>query len=140
MTRSRFGIAFRLIGGLLTVVAATTLVSLAGFFALYQVGQQFSWTAHSEVPRLVAASRLSHESQRIAFIGPTFRKIDNHFTLATKMGEADDKLASLENLIQSFSSLGADSAIIEDIRATRELLRQHGCDIGKAGNDYTFSQ
>lgn len=125
MTRSRFGIAFRLIGGLLTVVAATTLVSLAGFFALYQVGQQFSWTAHSEVPRLVAASRLSHESQRIAFIGPTFRKIDNHFTLATKMGEADDKLASLENLIQSFSSLGADSAIIEDIRATRDLLRQH---------------
>ena len=132
MTRSRFGIAFRLIGGLLTVVAATTLVSLAGFFALYQVGQQFSWTAHSEVPRLIAASRLSQESQSIAFIGPAFRKIDNRFTLATKMGEANDKLTSLEDLIRSFSSLTTDPAMTENIRATGVALRQHFTTLGEA--------
>lgn len=132
MTHSRFGIAFRLIGGLLTIVAATTLVSLAGFFALYQVGQQFSWTAHSEVPRLITASRLSQESQSIAFIGPAFRKIDNRFTLATKMGEANDKLTSLEDLIRSFSFLTTDSAMTENIRATGDALRQHFATLGEA--------
>ena len=125
MTHNRFGIAFRLMGGLLTVVAFTTLACLVVFFSLYQVGQQFARTANSEVPLLIAASRLSQESQSIAFIGPAFRKIDNHFTLTTKMGEANDKLTSLEVLIQSFASLGADSAAIKSIRVTGDMLRQH---------------
>lgn len=51
MVHNRFGIAFRLMGGLLTVVAVTTLACLVVFFSLYQVGQQFAWTAHSEVLR-----------------------------------------------------------------------------------------
>lgn len=125
MAHNRFGIAFRLMGGLLAVVAATTLASLAGFLSLDQVGQQFAWTAHSEVPLLVATSRLSQESQGIAFIGPAFRKIDNRFTLVTKMGEANDKLASLDALIQSFLSFEVDAAVIENIRATGNELRQH---------------
>lgn len=125
MAHNRFGIAFRLMGGLLAVVASTTLASLGGVLSLDQVGRQFAWTAHSEVPLLVAASRLSQESQGIAFIGPAFGKIDNRFTLATKMGEANDKLTSLDVLIQSFVSFGADSEVIENIRATGDVLRQH---------------
>jgi diguanylate cyclase (GGDEF)-like protein len=125
MAHNRFGIAFRLMGGLLAVVAATTLASLGGFLSLHQVGQQFAWIAHSEVPLLVATSRLSQESQGIAFIGPAFRKIDNRFTLVTKMGEANDKLASLDALIQSFLSFEADAEVIENIRATGNELRQH---------------
>lgn len=107
------------------MVATTTLASLGGFLSLDQVGRQFAWTAHSEVPLLVAASRLSQESQGIAFIGPAFGKIDNRFTLATKMGEANDKLTSLDVFIQSLVSFGADSEVIENIRATGDVLRQH---------------
>lgn len=125
MADNRFGIAFRLMGGLLAVVATTTLASLGGFLSLEQVGRQFAWTAHFEVPLLVAASRLSQESQGIAFIGPAFGKTDNRFTLATKMGEANDKLASLDVHIESFVSLGADSEVIENIRATGDVLREH---------------
>lgn len=125
MAHNRFGIAFRLMGGLLAVVASTTLASLAGFLSLEQVGRQFAWTAHAEVPLLVAASRLSQESQGIAFIGPAFRKIDNRTTLMTKMGEANDKLASLDALIQSFLAFGVDAEVIENIRDTSDALRQH---------------
>lgn len=125
MAHNRFGIAFRLVGGLLVVVVFTTLASIAGFLSLNQVGQQFAWTAHTEVPLLVAASRLSQESQGVAFVGPTFRKIDNRTTLVTKMGEANDKLASLDVLIQSFLAFGADAEVIENIRATSDVLRQH---------------
>lgn len=131
MAHNRFGIAFRLMGGLLAVAASTTLASLGGFLSLGQVGQQFAWTAHSEVPLLVAASRLSQESQGIAFIGPAFGKTDNRFTLATKMGEANDKLTSLEVLIQSFVSFGADSEMIGSIRATGDMLRQHFAKLGE---------
>jgi len=131
MARNRFGIAFRLMGGLLTVAAFTTLASLGGFLSLHQVGQQFAWTAHSEVPLLVAASRLSQESQGIAYIGPAFRKIDNRFTLATKMGEANDKLASLDVLIQSFAAFGADAEVIGNIRATSDVLRQHFAELAE---------
>ena len=112
-------------GGLLAVVLSTTLASLGGFLSLDQVGQQFAWTARSEIPLLVAAARLSQESQGIASIGPAFGKVDNRFTLATKVGEANDKLASLHDLIKSFASFGADSEVIEDIRATGDMLHQH---------------
>ena len=125
MAHNRFGIAFRLMGGLLAVVVCTTLASLGGFLSLNQVGQQFASTARSEIPLLVAAARLSQESQGIAFIGPAIGKIDNRFTLATKIGEANDKLASLDVLIQSFSSFGVDAEVIKNIRATSDLLRQH---------------
>lgn len=125
MHRNRVGIAFRLIGGLLAVVVLTTLASLFGFISLDQVSQQFAQTARSEIPLLVAASQLSQESQGIAFIGPTLGKVDNRFTLATKIGEFNDKLASLDILIQSFSSFGADTEVIENIRATDDMLRQH---------------
>lgn len=125
MNRNRLGLAFRLMGGLLTIVAATTLASLAGLISLDQVGQQFSYTARSEIPLLVAAARLSQESQGLAFIGPAFGKVDNRFTLATKIGEANDKLASLDLLIESLASFGIDPEVIKDIRTTDEMLRQH---------------
>lgn len=125
MHRNRIGIAFRLIGGLLAVVVLTTLASLFGFISLDQVSLQFAQTARSEIPLLVAASQLSQESQGIAFIGPALGKVDNRFTLATKIGEFNDKLASLDILIQSFSSFGADTEVIENIRATDDMLRQH---------------
>ena len=125
MAHNRFGIAFRLVGGLLAVVACTTLASLGGLFSLDQVGLQFAWTARSGIPLLVAAARLSQDSQGIAFIVPALGKVDNRFTLATKIGEANDKLASLDALIQSFASFGADSEMIENIRATGGTLRQH---------------
>lgn len=132
MNHTHLGIAFRLMGGLLTVVASTTLASLAGFISLDQVGQQFAHTARSEIPLLVAAARLSQESQGIAFIGPAFGKVDNRFTLATKIGEANDKLASLDHLIQSFASFGADSEVIKNIRTTDDLLRQHFARLAEA--------
>ena len=72
-----------------------------------------------------AVARLSQENQGIAFIGPALGKVDNRFTLATKIGEANDKFASLDILIQSFSSFGADSEAIENICATDDMLRQH---------------
>ncbi|SDI41770.1 diguanylate cyclase [Propionivibrio dicarboxylicus] len=125
MAHNRFGISFRLMGGLLAVVVSATLASLGGFLSLDQVGQQFAWTARSEIPLLVAAARLSQESQGIAFIGPAFGKVDNRFTLATKVGEANDKLASLDVLIQSIASFGADAEVIENIRVTDDMLRQH---------------
>lgn len=132
MAHNRFGIAFRLMGGLLAVVASTTLVSLGSLFSLDQVGQQFDSTARSEIPLLVAAARLSQESQSIACIGPAFSKIDNRFTLETKIGEANDKLASLDVLIQSFASYGADSEEIGGIRATGDMLRQHFARLAEA--------
>lgn len=132
MAHNRFGIAFRLMGGLLAVVASTTLVSLGSLFSLDQVGQQFDSTARSEIPLLVAAARLSQESQSIACIGPAFSKIDNRFTLETKIGEANDKLASLDVLIQSFASCGADSEEIGGIRATGDMLRQHFARLAEA--------
>jgi len=125
MAHKRFGIAFRLMGGLLAIAASTTTASLAGFLSLDQVGQQFARTVHSEVPLLVAASRLSQESQGIAFIGRDFGKIDNRFTLATKVGEANDKFTSLDVLMQSLISLGVNSKAVENIRATGDGLRQH---------------
>lgn len=125
MAHNRFGIAFRLMGGVLAIVASTTLASLWGFLSLDQVGQQFAKTVHSEVPLLVAASRLSQESQGIAFIGRDFGKIDNRFTLATKVGEANDRFTSLDVLMQSLISLGVDSTAVENIRGTGDGLRQH---------------
>lgn len=125
MAHNRFGIAFRLLGGLLAVVVFTTLASLVGFLSLDQVGRQFAWIARSEIPLLVATARLSQESQGIASIGPALGKVDNRFTLATKVGEANDKLATLDVLIQSFASFGADSEKNKNIRATSDMLRQH---------------
>ncbi len=106
-------------------MASTTLASLGGFLSLDQVGQQFAWTAHSEVPLLVAASRLSQESQAIAFIARDFGKIDNRFTLATKIGEANDRLTALKALIQSFESLGTNSEAIESIHAPGDVHCRH---------------
>lgn len=131
MAHNRFGIAFRLMGGMLTVVASTTLASLGGFLSLDQVGQQFARTARSEIPLLVAAARLSQESQGIAFIGPAFGKVDNRFTIATKIGEANDRLASLDIVIESFASYGANSEVIGNIRTTGDMLRGHFARLGE---------
>lgn len=125
MARNKFGIAFRLMGGLLTLVVSTILACLVGFLSLDQVGQKFARIAHSEVPLLVATSRLSQESQGIAFIARDFGKIDNRFTLATKMGEANDKFISLDDLTRSIISLGADSEAVDNIRITGGKLREH---------------
>lgn len=125
MAHNRFGVAFRLMGGLLTLVVSTTLACIVGFLSLDQVGQQFAGIAHSKVPLLVAASRLSQESQGIAFIARDFGKIDNRFTLSTKMGEANDKFTSLDDLVQSLISLEADSEAVGNIRVAGNELRKH---------------
>lgn len=112
-------------GGLLTLVVSTILACLVGYFSLGQVGQKFARIAHSEVPLLVATSRLSQESQGIAFIARDFGKIDNRFTLATKVGEANDKFISLDDLTQSIIHLGADSEAVDNINKTGGKLREH---------------
>lgn len=107
------------------MVVSTAVACLVAFLSLDRVGKKFSRIAQSEVPLLVATSRLSQESQGIAFLARDFGKIDNRFTLSTKMGEANDKLASLDALTQSLVSLGADSEAVENIHVIGVKLRQH---------------
>lgn len=125
MARARFGIAFRLIAGLLATAGFSILASGGGFLSLDEVGRQFSRIALSEIPLLVTASRLSQESQGIAFMAPSFATVDNTFTLATRMGEVNDKLNALDQVIESFGQLGADQQAIRDVRASGDVLRQH---------------
>jgi len=66
---------------------------------------------------------LSQESQGIASIARDFGKIDNRFTLSTKIGEAKDRFTSLDDLTRSLVSLGADPEAVDNILVTGAELR-----------------
>ncbi len=121
--KSRFGVAFRLLGALLAITSFAIATSVIALYTFDKYGAGFDRIASSNLPALVAASNLAQQSQELAANAPNLAVADGHFARRALIeslrgqlqgiAESGEQVKALAPETEGLSSLIAGPGIAE---------------------------
>ena len=122
MTSIRFGVASRLVGGLIAITIfaiATSILAIVGF-SRFQDG--FQVIAESEMPSLVNAAELVRQSETIVATAPALGVAPSHQVRGTVGYRMEDQVAQFESLATTLFEAGIDPGDLEQLREFKSDL------------------
>jgi GAF domain-containing protein len=122
--KSRFGVAFRLLGALLAITSFAIATSVIALYTFDKYGAGFDRIASSNLPALVAASNLAQRSQELAANAPNLAAADGHFARRALIeslrgqlrgiAESGEQLKAFAPATEGLSSLMRDQVLLKE--------------------------
>ena len=111
-----FGVASRLVGGLIAITVLAIAISVLAIFGFSRFQSGFQLIAESEMPGLINAAELARQSESIVANAPALGIAQTQQVRRTVAFRMDDQVSQFETLATSLFEAGIDSSDLEQLR------------------------
>jgi len=116
MPRVTFGVASRLVGGLIAITVLAIVTSVLAIFGFSRFQSGFQLIAESEMPDLINAAELARQSESIVANAPALGVAQTQQVRRTVAFRMDDQVSQFETLATSLFKAGIDPSDLEQLR------------------------
>ncbi len=111
-----FGVASRLVGGLIAITVFAIATSVLAIFGFSRFQSGFQLIAESEMPGLINAAELARQSESIVANAPALGIAQTQQVRRTVAFRMDDQVSQFETLATSLFEAGIDPSDLEQLR------------------------
>jgi len=116
------GVALTVLSGLVLIGLLALTQSGVAIFAVARFGASFNQVANTNLPNLIAASRLSELSQSLTARAPEMAAATTQTQRQGIVDRLDDRLTALAGVLNRFDKTATDPDQLRDLRSQLDLL------------------